>query len=150
MQEKVFLSNQPLQSTMMKHVATGKIHQYSAKVILLKCFILQRCGYLVMSQILVTACLTLSVVLCENESIACELRARTCIELVLNFEYYKNHHQFRNFICVSPDVEETCRKCTVDREYSLVFTMQALSSVVGPEPFPTCLIGSGHQTTLSL
>ena len=64
---------------------------------------------------------------------ACELRVRTSVELVLNFEYYKNHHQYRDFMRVSPDLEEACRMCALDRKYSSIFTMQALSSVIGRE-----------------
>ena len=132
MKEKLFLSNQPLQSTMVKHVATGNIHQYSAKVIEIFHHSASRVPRYVTGD---GNCLfnSVSVILCGNESIACELRVRTCVELFLNFEYYKKHHQCRDFICVSPDLEETCRKRAVDREYSSVFMMQALSSVVGRE-----------------
>ncbi|CAB4015459.1 Hypothetical predicted protein [Paramuricea clavata] len=34
---------------------------------------------------------------------------------------------------MSPDLEEACRMCAVDRKYSSIFTMQALSSVIGRE-----------------
>ena len=62
---------------------------------------------------------------------ACELRVRICVELLLNFECYKNHHQFRDFIRVSPDLEEARRMCAVDLEYSSFFLMQVLTSVIG-------------------
>ena len=62
---------------------------------------------------------------------ACELGVRICVELLLTFKCYKTYHQFRDFIRVSPDLEEACRMCAVDLEYSSFFLMQALSSVIG-------------------
>ncbi len=87
MQEKVFLSNQPLQSTTVKHVATGKIHQYSAKVIEMFHRSASRVPHYVTGD---GNCLfnSVSVVLCGNESIACELRVRTCVELVTKIVEY--------------------------------------------------------------
>ena len=116
----------------MKHVTTEKIHQYSASVIENSRGSASRVPRYVTGD---GNCLfnSVSVVICGNESMTCELRVRTCIELVLNFEYYKNHHQFRDFIRVSPDLEEACRMCAIDLEYSSVFVMQALSSVIGRE-----------------
>ena len=132
MQETIFLSNQLLQSTTMKHITTGKIHQYSVSVIENSRGSASRVPRYVTGD---GNCLfnSVSVVICGNESMTCKLRVRTCIELVLNFEYYKNHHQFQDFIRVSPDLEEACRMCAVDLEYSSVFVMQALSSVIGRE-----------------
>jgi hypothetical protein len=73
-----------------------------------------------------------SVAIGGNETMSCELRVRTCIELNLNFEFYQTHFHYENFKLVY-DLEEASLECAIDGEYSSIFAMQALASVLGRE-----------------
>jgi hypothetical protein len=73
-----------------------------------------------------------SVAIRGNETMSCELRVRTCIELNLNFEFYQTHFHYENFKLVY-DLEEASLECAIDGEYSSIFAMQALASVLGRE-----------------
>ena len=132
--EQIFLRNHPFQSTRTKKpVGHGnrKTHQYSKSVVSVY-------GAASRVPIHVTGdgnCLfnSVSVVVQGNEALASELRVQTCIELVLNFAYYKNHSLYQDFRLVLPDLVRACQMCATDYEFSSIFTVQGLSSVIGRE-----------------
>ena len=76
---------------------------------------------------------SVSVAIEGNKALAPKLRVRTCIELVLNFAYYKNHPLYQDFRLVSPDLLRACQMCATDYEFSSIFTVQGLSSVISRE-----------------
>ena len=55
------------------------------------------------------------------------------MELVLNFELYKAHANYRNFRLASSDLVKACQKCDWDGNFLSLFTIQGLSSVIGRE-----------------
>ena len=130
--ENILLRGHPFESTRTKQrVLPNKIHQYSQCVINM---------YGVGTQVPIHVkgdgnCLfnSVSVAMQGDEKMARELRVRTCIELVLNFEHYKNHPYYKEFRLVSPDLFKACQKCANDRAYSSIFTAKGLSSVTGRE-----------------
>ncbi|XP_076466742.1 uncharacterized protein LOC143297990 [Babylonia areolata] len=71
-----------------------------------------------------------SLAVCAKDCLACELRVRTCIEMVTFEQYYryqKNHEQLARF---APDYNESCIDCGLIDEGSSVWTMSALASVI--------------------
>lgn len=131
--EKILLRNQPLELSTKKNAASQgiKVHQYSESIINSR-------GAASRVPLNVKGdgnCLfnSVSVAIRGDQTMSWELRVRTCIELVLNCGYYRNHFQFQNFKLVSCDLEEACQDCAIDGEFSSIFTMQALASVVGRE-----------------
>ncbi|KAL8606780.1 hypothetical protein ACOMHN_049609 [Nucella lapillus] len=71
-----------------------------------------------------------SLAVCAKDSLAIELRARCCIEMVAfdNFyKYQKNHEELARY---SPDYTESCIDCALIDEGSSLWTMAALASVV--------------------
>ena len=96
--EQIFLQSHPFQSTRTKKpVGHGnrKIHQYSKSVVSV---------YGASSRVPIHVTgdgdrlfNSVSVVVQGNEALASELRVRTCIELVLDFAYYKNYSLYQDF-----------------------------------------------------
>ena len=133
--EKILLKNHPFSVSAEEPALTTNrtIHQYSQSVA-------NVCGR-IPSRVPIHVsgdgnCLfnAVSVAIQGNEELSCELRVRTCLELVLNFEHYKAHANYQNFRLVSPDLVKACQKCARDGNFSSVFTIQGLShSVIGRE-----------------
>ena len=128
--EKILLRNQPLTPVNKNPVRNfpSKVHQYSQSI-------LKMCGTASRVPLYVRGdgnCMfnSASVAIRGNETMSCELRVRTCIELNLNFEFYQTHFHYENFKLVY-DLEEASLECAIDGEYSSIFAMQALAYVLG-------------------
>ena len=60
-----------------------------------------------------------------------ELRVRTCIEMVKNENRYKNHPKSNDFMLLSPTYETACLEFAFHRGWSSIWTIIALSNVIG-------------------
>lgn len=75
----------------------------------------------------------ISVAVCGDETRSVEIKARTTIELVDQWDWYITHNADTRLHLASPDFEEACLNCALPREYSSGWTMHAASSVVSRE-----------------
>ena len=82
---------------------------------------------------------SVSVTLCGNNSLATELRLRTVIEMTCNKKFYLGRPCSGQFMLFS-DYDESIIDCTKDGGYSSVWTICAVSTVIG-RPI-TCLYPS--------
>ena len=130
--EQILLKSHPFQQSKQRKqsaLPSGyKIHKYSQ-------FVVNLCGTASRVPVDVKGdgnCLfnSVSVAIQGDETLSSELRVLTCLELVLNFAYFKNHPHYEDFRLVSPDLVEASRMCAIDGKFSSIFTVQGLSSVI--------------------
>ena len=74
---------------------------------------------------------SVSVALCGSEEISTELRVRTCIEMVINKARYISHPKASDLIWVSPNYVSSTIDCANPRGWSSIWTILALSQVIG-------------------
>ena len=74
---------------------------------------------------------SISTVLCAHEGLATELRLRTALEMISKGDTYKSHPDYANLLLFSPPYEESQLACCNDGEFSSIWTIMALSSVIG-------------------
>lgn len=72
-----------------------------------------------------------SVALCGAERYADELRVRTVIEMVMNAEKYKSSPSAKTYLTLAPNYKDACVECGRNGAYSSVWTIVALTSVIG-------------------
>ncbi len=72
----------------------------------------------------------MSIALSGGETLAVELRVRTCIEMVKFQQYYETHALSERFSLVSPEYVDACLKCAQNYEFSSIYTIHALASVL--------------------
>ena len=72
-----------------------------------------------------------SVSLCGSQRLSAELRVRTVIEMVINAEKYRCSSNVKTYLCLSPDYKEACTDCGKNGGFSSVWTMLALTTVIG-------------------
>ena len=100
--------------------------------------ILQKCGFdnFIPYQINsrnIGSCLfdVASVLLAGDERLSSELRIKTCIEMIQNQNLYENHPKMNSFMLCSPVYERACLDCASYRGWSSIWTLLALSNVIG-------------------
>ena len=71
----------------------------------------------------------LSVGLVGNESLASELRVRTCLELLKNRRSYETKYHSLHLVC--PAYEDVCKAAATKGMYSSAWTMVAAANVIG-------------------
>ena len=74
---------------------------------------------------------SVSVLLTGDVCLSTELRLKTCIEMVQNQNLYENHINVKHFMICSPVFERACLDCASYRGWSSIWTLLALSNVVG-------------------
>ena len=74
---------------------------------------------------------TASVLLAGDESLSSELRLKTCIEMIQNQNLYENHSKINNFMLCSSVYERACLDCASYRGWFSIWTLLALSNVIG-------------------
>lgn len=67
----------------------------------------------------------------DDESLSVELRVRTAIEMIKHSEFYKSHPLRRIIAVLSPDFKEACVAAACQGGYSSMWTILALSNVIG-------------------
>ena len=72
-----------------------------------------------------------SIALTGNESLSKEIRLRTALEMIINQHTYLQHPLFNALLVHSPEFEDAMLECCRDGAYSSIFTMMALSNVIG-------------------
>ena len=72
-----------------------------------------------------------SIALTGGEHLANELRLRTAIEMIQNANSYTSRSDYDELLNYSPDYEDSVKACCTDREYSSIWTILALSTVIG-------------------
>ena len=73
----------------------------------------------------------LSIALTGNESLAKELRVRSCLELALNKWHYVDAHKNDSFESVADNIEDAIVSCATANAYSCAWTMHGAASVIG-------------------
>lgn len=73
---------------------------------------------------------SLSMAIQGNESLASEIRVRTCIEMQDNKEFYQDIHKLDRLSFVSPPFDESLRECCLNYHFSSGWTMHAASYVI--------------------
>lgn len=72
-----------------------------------------------------------SLAVCAKDSLAIELRARCCIEMVAFEKFYMyNRVNYEELSRYAPDYQDSCIDCALIEEGSSLWTMSALASVV--------------------
>ena len=72
-----------------------------------------------------------SVSLCGSQRLAAELRVRTVIEMVMNADNYKHCSDAKTYLTLAPSYKEACVDCGRNGAFSSVWTIVALSTVIG-------------------
>ena len=72
-----------------------------------------------------------SIALTGNEDRAAELRLRTSVEMALNADTYQRREDYDQLMTHSPSYSASMKDCCTEGAYSSIWTMMALSSVVG-------------------
>lgn len=78
-----------------------------------------------------------SIALVGDESLAIELRARTCVELLVNAERYERRHRDDGFELCASGVPDCCLELARVGAFCSVWAMPALASVIG-RPLRSC------------
>ena len=73
---------------------------------------------------------SVSTLLVGDESLATELRFKTCLEMFLNKENIQQHKDRASFSCLSPTYDTALKECARPRQYSCVWTILALSNII--------------------
>lgn len=73
---------------------------------------------------------SLSMAIQGNESLASEIRVRTCIEMQDNKDFYQNIYEIDRLSLVSPPFDEALMECCLNYYFSSGWTMHAASSVI--------------------
>ena len=74
---------------------------------------------------------SLSVALCGNESLASELRVRTCIEMVENEQSYLELHKYDRFELVEDSYARSCLGCGTNCHSVGIYSIHAAATVIG-------------------
>ena len=72
-----------------------------------------------------------SIALTGNEDRAPELRVRTSVEMALNADTYKRRLDYDQLLAHSPSYSASMKDCCTEGAYSSIWTMMALSAVIG-------------------
>lgn len=72
----------------------------------------------------------LSISVCGSERLTEEIRVRTCVEMVLNKEYYNAQEYAKDFFFVSESYDDSCRQCAAPGRYSSPWIIQAASDAL--------------------
>lgn len=72
-----------------------------------------------------------SIALSGNEDRAAELRLRTSVEMALNLDWYTSRDDYEQLMENSPSYNASLKDCCSEGAYSSIWTIMALSSVVG-------------------
>ena len=72
-----------------------------------------------------------SIALTGNEDRAAELRLRTSVEMALNANVYTSRPDYNQLMTHSPSYNASMEDCCTEGAYSSIWTIMALSSVIG-------------------
>lgn len=73
---------------------------------------------------------SVSTLLVGDESLATELRYKTCLEMFLNGEKIKHHKDRPSFLILCGSYESALKACARPRQYACVWTILALSNII--------------------
>lgn len=74
---------------------------------------------------------SLSLAIHNNEVLATELRYRTCLEMILNRDYYIDVHGESDLRFVSGSFDDSLVDCAKNYSFSTAYTIHAASTVIG-------------------
>jgi hypothetical protein len=72
-----------------------------------------------------------SLSLYDHEHYSVQIRVRTCIQMCLNKNLYKNHKDAKDIYIVSPSFEQASIRYSTSGEYASTWTMMAASDAMG-------------------